>query len=399
MTNLAMLVVFWLSTVMIVYAQIGYPLLMRLWARLRPERARPEPWPEDDLPRVSLIIPAYNEEVVLRDKLENSLTIDYPPDRLEILVASDGSRDRTVEIAREFAGRQVVLIDNQVNRGKATVLNEAIGRATGEVLCLCDANVMFRRDALRTLVRWLREPRVGAVTGDVRLQSGDLGFAEGESFYYRLERQLQCDETALGSTMGVDGGMYVIRRELFQPIPSDTVLDDFLISINVIRSGRQIIYDPEAVALENGTPKSSIEFRRRVRVAAGVSQTLKRGQFPSVFQLGDFCRWVSHKLVRWLGPLAFVALAVSSLGLWNSGWIYRLAVISQVLFYLLALLGWIFPGALRFRPVNIAFYFVLSHVALGIGLIKGAFFRLSGRWKRTDRSPISKGVDSGVAGS
>ena len=398
MTDLGMLVVFWLSTAMIVYAQLGYPLLMRFWARLRPERPRPAPCPDDELPRVSLIIPAYNEEVVLRDKLENSLKIDYPTDRLEILVASDGSRDRTVEIARDFAGSQLLLIDNQVNRGKATVLNEAVLRATGEVLCLCDANVMFRSDALRTLIRWLREPQVGAVTGDVRLQCGDLDFAEGESFYYRLERQLQCDETSLGSTMGVDGGMYVIRRELFQPIPTDTVLDDFLISMNVIRAGRQIIYDPEAIALENGTPKSSVEFRRRVRVAAGVSQTLKRGQFPSVLHPGDFFRWVSHKLVRWLGPLAFIALAVTSLGLWNSGWIYRLAVIIQVLFYLLALCGWLVPGALSFRPVNIAFYFVLSHIALGIGLLKGTFFRLSGRWKRTDRSPISKPVNSEVSG-
>jgi biofilm PGA synthesis N-glycosyltransferase PgaC len=397
MTKLAMLIVFWLSTAMIVYAQLGYPLLLRLWAWWRPGRQRPEPWLEQDLPQVSLIIPAFNEEVVLQSKLENSLQIAYPRERLEILVASDGSRDRTVEIAREFLDAGVILIDNPINRGKATVLNEAIERAGGDVLCLCDANVMFRSDALRILVNWLREPRVGAVTGDVRLQSGDSEFGEGESFYYRLERQMQCDETALGSTMGVDGGMYVIRRELFRPIPSETVLDDFLISMNVIRAGRQIIYEPAAVALENGTPKSTDEFRRRVRVAAGVAQTLKRGQFPSMFQAGDFFRWVSHKLLRWLGPLAFVTLAISSLSLWNAGWIYRLAVASQVLVYSLAVCGWLLPSSLRFGPINVAFYFVLSHVALGIGLLKGAFFRLSGRWQRTDRTPISSGGDSKVS--
>jgi cellulose synthase/poly-beta-1,6-N-acetylglucosamine synthase-like glycosyltransferase len=397
MTHQAMLIVFWLSTAMIVYAQLGYPLLMRLWAGLCRKRTRPDPWPEPELPKVSLIIPAFNEEVVLRSKLENSLQIDYPREKLEIIVASDGSRDRTVEIATQFLTAGVVLIDNPVNRGKATVLNEAIERASGEVLCLCDANVMFRREALRTLVDWLREPQVGAVTGDVRLQSGDSEFGEGESFYYRMERQLQCDETTLGSTMGVDGGMYVIRRELFRPIPPETVLDDFLISMNVIRAGRQIVYEPEAIALENGTPKSTDEFRRRVRVAAGVSQTLKRRQFPSLFQIGDFYRWVSHKLVRWLGPLAFVALAASSLSLWNSGWVYRLAVASQILFYGLALCGWLAPRSLRFGAVNVAFYFVLSHLALAIGLVKGAVFRLSGRWQRTDRSPISSQADSQVA--
>jgi hypothetical protein len=167
--------------------------------------------------------------------------------------------------------------------------------------------------------------------------------------------------------------------------------------MNVIRAGRQIIYEPAAVALENGTPKSTDEFRRRVRVAAGVAQTLKRGQFPSMFQAGDFFRWVSHKLLRWLGPLAFVTLAISSLSLWNAGWIYRLAVASQVLVYSLAVCGWLLPSSLRFGPINVAFYFVLSHVALGIGLLKGAFFRLSGRWQRTDRTPISSGGDSKVS--
>jgi biofilm PGA synthesis N-glycosyltransferase PgaC len=389
-----MIVVFWLSATMIAYAQFGYALIMRLCAALVPRRMRPLAWPESDLPRVSLIIPAFNEQVVLRAKLENSLQIDYPKEKLEIIVASDGSRDRTVEIAREFQGAGVALIDNPVNRGKATVVNEAVEKAVGEVLCLCDANVMFQRDALRTLVDWLREPQVGAVTGDVRLQSADSEFGEGESFYYWLERQLQRDETSLGSTMGVDGGMYVIRRDLFRLIPPETVLDDFLISMNVIRAGRQIVYEPEAIAIENATPRWTDEFRRRVRVGAGVAQTLKKGQFPSPLQIGDFYRWISHKFVRWLGPFSMVAFAISSLALWNHGWIYRLAVVAQVLLYLLALYGLLAPRSLRFGAVNVAFYFVMSHVALAVGLVKGAFFRLSGRWQRTDRTPISSQCDS-----
>ena len=394
-----MIVVFWLSATMIAYAQFGYPLIMRLCAALRPSRVPPPSWPESDLPRVSLIIPAFNEQVVLRAKLENSLRIDYPRDKFEIIVASDGSRDRTVEIARDFESAGVVLIDNQVNRGKATVLNETIERASGEVLCLCDANVMFQSDALRRLVDWLREPQVGAVSGDVRLQSADSEFGDGESFYYLLERQLQRDETTLGSTMGVDGGMYVIRRELFRSIPPETVLDDFLISMNVIRAGKQIVYEPEAIAIENATVRWTDEFRRRVRVGAGVAQTLKRGQFPSVFQIGDFYSWVSHKLVRWLGPLLLVALAISSMALWNHGWFYRLAVVAQVLLYLLALCGWLAPRSLGFNAVYVAFYFVMSHVALAMGIIKGTFFRLSGRWQRTDRTPLSsQGHSPGTAG-
>jgi poly-beta-1,6-N-acetyl-D-glucosamine synthase len=382
------ILLFWIVVALVIYAQLGYALVMRLWASFWPPRRRPDPVPDHQLPLVSLIIPAHNEEQVLRAKIENSLAIDYPKDRLEIVVASDGSTDQTTAIAREFQAKGVTLLDFQENRGKATVLNEAVHSSRGEVLCLCDANVMFHPNVLQLMVSWLQDPQVGAVTGDVQLQSSDSEFGSGESLYYRLERQLQVDETTTGSTIIVDGGMFVIRRSLFQQIPPDTVLDDYLSSMNVVRAGYQIIYDPAVVALENGTPKSSAEYRRRVRVAAGGAQSIKRGQFPHLTQGAAMFRWASHKLARWLGPLALVVLAVTSLRLWDHGFIFQAAVICQGLVYGLALLGTLVPAFLNFRPVNVAFYFVLSHIAMGVGLIKGTFFGLSGRWKRTERVAI-----------
>ncbi|MFM8224099.1 MAG: glycosyltransferase family 2 protein, partial [Planctomycetaceae bacterium] len=294
-----MLWLFWGSVVITVYTQLGYPLLMRCLARAFGRTARPlPPLSDSELPSVSLVISAFNEEVVLDDKLRNALEIDYPRDLLEIVVASDGSRDRTVEIAQSFVPLGIRLLAYPENRGKATTLTEAVATVRGDVLLLCDANVMFRPDALRLLVERLRDPAVGAVTGDVRLDSGQADFGEGESLYYRIERGLQLDESALGSIIGVDGGMYVLRRELFPGIPATTLNDDFLLSMRVLRAGFRVLYEPRAVATETATMHAEDEFRRRIRVAAGAAQILRRGEFPPPWQPLNFFCWVSHKLLR-----------------------------------------------------------------------------------------------------
>jgi cellulose synthase/poly-beta-1,6-N-acetylglucosamine synthase-like glycosyltransferase len=248
---------------------------------------------------------------------------------------------------------------------------------------------MFRPEALRILVETLRDPAVGAATGDVRLLSADSEFGEGESLYYRIERRIQEYESALGSTMGVDGGMYVIRKELYRPLPRDTVLDDFKTSMNVVKANRRLIYEPSAVAIENGTPLSSDEFRRRVRVAAGAAQSVKRGDFPPPWHLFNFFAWFSHKFLRWTGPIWLVVLLVTTVALWNEGWIYRIALGCQLLVYGLTLIAWIWPALRTSRIAGVAFYFTLSHLAIAWGTIKGLFLMQKGTWKRTARTPIS----------
>lgn len=392
MLTLLFKVLFWIAAAVVVYSQLGYVvvlwLLTGLVGRMR-KRFDSRRGDDASLPTVTLIVPAYNEEVVLEAKLQNSLEIDYPRDRLEILVASDGSRDRTNEIAARFADRGVRLLAFEENRGKASAMNDAVQQARGELLCLCDANVMFRPDALRILVDTLADPEVGAATGDVRLLSGDSEFGEGESLYYRIERRIQEFESALGSTMGVDGGMYLIRRELYRQLPRDTVLDDFKTSMNVVKAGKRLIYEPAAIAIENGTPLSSDEFRRRVRVAAGAAQSVKRGDFPLPWQAFNFFAWISHKLFRWTGPFWLVTLLVATLALWNEGWIYRVALGCQILVYGLALVAWFWPALRTSRVAGVAFYFTLSHLAIAWGTFKGLFLMQSGTWKRTARTPIA----------
>ena len=378
--------VFWLVAGLFVYALLGYAGLMKAVARLSKRKGRVETTDPTDLPTVSLIIPAYNEEAVLERKIENSLALDYPHNKLEILVASDGSTDATVEIARRYEPRGVRVLAFSERRGKTAVVNDAAAEARGEVLCLCDANVMFRPDALARLVARLADDQVGAVSADVRLASEESSFGQGESAYYSLERTVQTGESIVGSMMGVDGGMYVVRRQLFQPIPPDTIVDDFVYAMRVIRQGKRVVLEPSAVATENGTPEATQEFGRRVRLSAGAMQALKRGDFPPIGRPIEFWQFLSHKLLRWLGPAWLVLLLLANVPLWNAGLFYRAVLGAQAAFYGLALAATFSLPLRRTRIGGIVFYFVMSHVAMAIGLVKGLLNRQPVAWNRTERT-------------
>ena len=383
-------ILFWVCLGLLIYAQIGYLAVSAILAAFC---RRPAASPRVDWPDVTLIIPAHNEEWVLRSKLENALAIDYPEERLEIIVASDGSSDATIEIARQFSDRGVKLLDFDNRRGKASILNDAAAAASGELLCLCDANVMFRPDALKRMVARLDDERVGAASGDVRLMSQESNFGEGEAFYYRIERALQSSESRVGSMMGVDGGMYVIRRELFLPLLPDTILDDFATTMNVIRQRRRVVYAPDAVATENGTPTARMEFKRRARVTSGAIQILKRGLWPPLSRPVELWQFISHKLLRWAEPVLLVALLLSNAAVWNAGLFFQITLVTQIAFYLLGLVG---TFAIKFRETRIGgivFYFVMSHAAMVVGIVKGLFNWQPVTWARTERTPAVEKVE------
>jgi len=374
---------------MLAYLIAVYPFAVQLAARL--SRRQGDDGEPCELPAVTLIIPARDEAAILEAKLANVLELDYPGDRLQILVANDASSDATAEIAERFSERGVQLMNSPEWRGKTSTINEAVKQATGDVLCCCDANVFFERDVLKRLIQRLEEKRVGAVSGDVRLRSHESNFSGGESLYYRLERWLQRGESRIGSMTGVDGGMYVIRKELFKPLPPDTILDDFVISMQVIKQGYRIVYEPSAVATENGTPRARDEFRRRVRVAAGAMQSIKRRQWPPLRRPVELWQYLSHKLLRWLGPVWLVLLLGSNAMLWNAGLFYQCTLVAQLGFYTLGGLATVWVAFRRTRLGGIPFYFTMSHVAMAIGLFKGLFWRQKGTWKRTERSTASAG--------
>jgi len=390
--NLYLLVLFWLLVVVVIYSNFLYPLLLALCGILFRPLLKANGSTLDGLQPITLLVPAYNESAVIEAKLKNIETLEYPPGMLQVLVASDGSDDGTQEIVRAFeCSRPLKLLDFPVRRGKASIVNDAITQTSDPWICLCDANVMFRPDALIRLGQKIQGSRVGAVTGDVRLASQESDFGRGESLYYRVERAIQHGESLIGSVMGVDGGMYLLKRELFEPVDNDTILDDFTISMRVIQRGYRIQYEPSAIADENGTPTSEIEYGRRKRVARGAVQSIFRGVFPGVMgQPIEFAQWFSHKFLRWLNPLSLIGIILLTVLLAPSSRLFQGFLVFEVLAMGLALLAWCFPG-LRDKPiVGVIYYFGLSHWAMLIGLCQGLTGKYSAVWNRTQRKPMGK---------
>lgn len=356
-------VLFWGSLLATGYTYVGYPLVLAMLARVRPR-----PWNQAAIePTVTLLIAAWNEAGVIEAKLENALALDYPKERLKIVVASDGSSDETVTLARKYVDRGVEVL-NLPRGGKTATLNRVMPRLDTELVVFSDANVFFEPDAIRKLVRHFADQQLGGVSGDVRLKPDGFSLGQSQGLYYRYERFIQRMESRIGSIIGADGGMYAIRRELFQEVPEHLINDDFIISMQVACQGRRVIYDPEAVAYEDSPINSENEFRRKVRVEHGNFQQLFSGRgVPGTTQpLLLFC-YVSHKVMRWTAFVPLTVLAGSSLLLAHRAPLCALAAAAQGVFYALAYAGSRLPGH-GGKLTNIPYYFVMENLAAIRGL-------------------------------
>jgi biofilm PGA synthesis N-glycosyltransferase PgaC len=370
-----------LSLFFFAYPFAIYPLV--LFALIRPRSSEGEASePDADLPSVALIICALNEERVIGAKLRNSLELDYPEDRLRIILVSDGSSDSTATIAREFLP-QVQLIERQERRGKVANLNDVIAGRTEEVIALSDANVIYDSQALRRLIRRLNDPAVGAVSGRVVLVDTTEQIEVAEKNYYSLEWGLQERESVVYSMIGADGAMYAFRRNLFRPCPDDTLIEDLVIPMSIVRQGFRVVFEPQAIGWEEGVSGLREEFRRKVRIAAGAAQALLRGNgWPRGAPWSYWLLFVSHKLLRWLSPLtALAALVLTAVS--PEAAVSRAVLAAGLLVLaaaaLRAVTGW------RNAILDTAFYSVFGLVAQGWGLLRGITGTQSVLWAKADR--------------
>ena len=379
---------FLLAACMLVYVQAIYPVMLGVLSKCNGKNVRRREF----YPTVTLVIPAYNEEGVIKDKITNSLRLDYPRDKLTIAVASDGSTDGTNNIVSAYKNHGVVLKAFAVRKGKVSVLNNTVAAFSSEVVVFSDANVMYKPNALKMLVRNLADPTVGAVTGKVVLSSDSVSFCEGESLYYKVERFLQTAESATGSLIGADGAMYAIRRELYEPPPPSTILDDFVIPMAIARRGWRVVYEPEAIGHEDSAPTIREEFFRRVRIAAGAVQILReRLALPRPNQPMLLWKFCTHKVLRWSMPIWLTLLFVSNLFLLAEPFYAALFVV-QGTFYLLGTIGGVIQPAGRL--FSIPTYFCVAEAATSVGLIKGLLNRQSVKWRvaRRDTRQSSRPV-------
>ncbi len=358
-----MTLLFWGCVAYLVYVYVGFPLLIVLRGKLhrRPYRTAPIE------PTVSVVIAAYNEADVIEDKVRNALTLDYPQDRLEIVIASDGSDDGTDEIVRRCAeGRVRLLALGRV--GKAAALNAAVDASSGDVLVFTDANAIFSEGAIRELVAPLADPSVGGVAGNqvyVKPQAGDSSVV-GEQSYWNLDRTLKQAGSDAGSVTGATGAIYAIRRQLFRPVRAD-VNDDLLTSLRVIAQGYRLVFAPAAVAYEHVVETAGQTFSRRVRVMArGLRCVVVMRELLDPRRYGFFSlQLLSHKLLMRTAVIPLVLLAGWTALLWNHGWFYRAALVAQFAFYLLGGLGILFASTRVAKLKLFAFpaYFCLVNAA------------------------------------
>lgn len=361
--------IFWISLGILFYTYAGYPaLLLILGASKRTIKAE-----DEYAPKISLIICAYNEEKVIEQKIENSLSINYPSDKMEIIVVSDGSDDSTNEIVSRFSDVRLKFIANPDRGGKASALNTAFENCTGEICVLTDANVMFESDAIQKLVCNFADNSVGAVVGNVILKSAD-GEIAGESLYSKYEKAIHTAENNWATMITVDGAMYAIGSEYTQKIPADTITDDWYIVSRSLLYHKRMIYEPDAIGCEDAAASVSGEFKRKVRMIAGGFQMMFRRAHlflnPFIYPKITFM-FLSHKLLRWTAGLFMIALLLSNTALFGNGEsFYQWFLVAQIVFYLLALIGWAGKSSLTNFLFYVPYYFAAVNVASIFGLIR-----------------------------
>ncbi len=375
---------FWGSLGLLFYLHFGYPALIWVLAKFRPRPVGKG----DFTPHLDLVIGAYNEEAVLREKLENCLSMDYPPERLTVTVASDASTDGTHAIAREYEERGVRLAIAPFRRGKAANFREVVPKLTGEIVLFSDAGSLYRQDTLRTMMANFADPEVGCVGGRIRyVNPGTSLVTQGEGLYWRYEVFLRKAESSVGSSVIVSGAVYGMRRALYRPVP-DHLPDDFVSPLNVLDQGYRVIYDTGTEILERMATSSRAEMETKIRIVArnfsallAMHHLLDPRRRPLLaLQL------LSHRLLRWFViPLAGLMLLANVFLLQHPFYVWVFA--GQLFFYVLAGLGFLQDSAgRRSRATYLPFYFVLVNLSAAIAVWRHLTGRgVGGVWEPVER--------------
>jgi len=372
-------VVFLLCALALAYTYVGYPVLVALWSRVRPRPVRRQP----QQPRVAMIVVGHNEEARIEAKIRTCLAQDYPADRFRVIVASDGSTDRTNALVQGCGDSRVQLLAFPARRGKAACLNDAVAACDEEVLVFTDARQALNPQAVRCLVENLADPQVGAVSGELVFVQDDMTpFAEGVDAYWRYEKFIRQREALVHSAPGVTGALYALRRQCFRPIAERTILDDVAIPMQAVRAGYRVVFDSRALAYDKPSQSPAQEKLRKVRTLAGNYQLM--GMMPWVLVPGlnpIWLQFVSHKLLRLLAPFAMLALLVANLSLARGSLFYGAVLAAQLLGYGLAFAGLASPAVARWRLARIAAAFVSLNWYAVLGLLQFATRREGHLWQ------------------
>ncbi|MBI2521714.1 MAG: glycosyltransferase family 2 protein [Bdellovibrio sp.] len=376
--------IFWSSFSVIFYHYAIFILIIFVLSALRKKVILTG----DDRPSVSMIIAAYNEEKVIRQKILNSLELEYPKNKIEIIVVSDGSNDRTHSIVQEYADRGVIAITDPQRKGKSMAINRGVGKAKGEILFFTDANTILDKSCLGKLVRNFHDMKVGGVSGKKVIKKSDKDRSAdlGDQTYWEFESALKLKESQIDSIPTGDGEIFAIRRMLFETLPEGTINDDSAITFDIVKKGHRVIYEPEALSSEEASITLKDDFNVKARMVYGGLQIVRRYK-NSLKQFKNFFvfQFISHKVLRYSMPIFLILLLVSNLFL--AGSFYWIFLVAQLSFYLSALIGFRqYKKGIR----NVFFYYPMYYCMVNLAALKGIIYFLRNMspneiWKKAVR--------------
>ncbi|MGN6393940.1 MAG: glycosyltransferase family 2 protein [Mucilaginibacter sp.] len=386
-----MIIVFWLSFFIVFYTFAGYGILLYFLIRIkRALKGRPVIPAADaeTLPECTLVVAAYNEESYMEAKIANCLALNYPAGKLKLFFVTDGSSDRTPDIISRYP--QVQLLHQPQRAGKIAAVHRAMEHVHTEIAVFTDANTFLNADAIMNICRHYADKTVGCVAGEKRVQideSADAS-AAGEGFYWKYESALKKWDSELYSVVGAAGELFSVRRSLYQDVPADTVLDDFMISMLIAAKGYRIVYEPDAYAIENASENVSEELKRKIRIAAGGIQSILRLKplfNPLKYPVLSF-QYISHRVLRWtVTPFLLILIFVLNAFSPNAP-LYDGLFISQIVFYILAFLGLIMEKRhIRIKALFVPYYFCVMNYAVMIGIIRYFTKKQSAVWEKAQR--------------
>jgi len=388
---------FWTLAFIVVYTYIGYGLVLYLLVRIRRifRRNKTTTVANDYQPDVTLFISAYNEKDYVQSKMNNSLQLNYPKDKLKIVWVTDGSDDGTPDLLKQYP--QVTVHHLPERNGKISAMNRGMKFVTTPIVIFSDANTMLGKDSIQRIVQLFANPTVGCVSGEKRIQNKetDVASGAGEGLYWKYESALKKWDAELYSVVGAAGELFAIRTALYQEVEKDTLLDDFIISLRVAQSGYTIQYDPEAYAIETASANVKEELKRKVRISAGGIQSVVRlKSLLNIFKYGTLSfQYISHRVLRWtITPLSlFLIIPIGFMLAWNEGIIelgtYSILFWLQLLFYFAALTGWFLENkSTRIKVLFVPYYFFIMNLSVILGFFRYIRKTQSVNWERAKRA-------------
>lgn len=384
---------FWLSLFLIFYTFLGYGILLFVLVRIKRffgKKSTHRVADPSSLPTLTIVVAAYNEEGIIAQKIRNTLSLDYPKHLLNIIFVTDGSSDRTSEIVSQYPA--IKLMHSAERKGKINAIHRVMETISTEIVVFTDANTFLNHLALLNITRHYVDPQVGAVSGEKRVSmDASADATAGEGFYWKYESMLKKWDSELYSVVGAAGELFSVRRSLYQPVPEDTILDDFMISLRIAGQGYRIVYEPEAYAVEQSSENMEEERKRKIRISAGGIQSILRLLpllNPFRYPVLSF-QYVSHRVLRWtLTPLALIAAIFLNIALfWQSREpAYGLILAAQGLFYSMALAGWLFERkSIKIKALFVPYYFCMMHYAVFAGFFRFLTGKQSAAWEKAKR--------------